>query len=91
MMLWQTWWVWMVAGAIMAILELFAPGFVLLGFAIGAAATGCLLLVGLLGGSAAVMIFVFALASLVAWAVLRAVFGLRKDQVRIWTKDINDN
>ena len=67
-MLWQEWWVWMIAGAVLAILEILIPGFILLGFAIGAALTGLLLWMGVLGGSLAVLILVFAVASLVAWA-----------------------
>ena len=37
MTLWQEWWVWMAGGAVLAILEVAVSGFVLLGFAIGAA------------------------------------------------------
>ena len=89
-MLWQEWWVWMIAGAVLAILEILIPGFILLGFAIGAALTGLLLWMGVLGGSLAVLILVFAVASLVAWAVLRKVVGIRHGQVKVWDRDIND-
>ncbi len=90
-MLWQTWWVWMVAGVVLAILEVMVSGFVLLGFAVGAVLTGLLILLGLLGASLSWILLAFALASLVAWAVLRAVFGVRRDEVKIWHKDINEN
>ena len=39
MALWQEWWVWGVAGVVLAILEVMIPGFILLGFAIGALLT----------------------------------------------------
>ncbi len=90
-MLWQEWWVWMIAGAVLAILEIMIPGFILLGFAVGAALTGLLLWLGVLGGSLAVLVLVFAVASLIAWLVLRRVVGVRHGQVKVWDRDINEN
>lgn len=90
-MLWSAWWVWMIAGAILAILEIVIPGFILLGFAIGAAIVGILLWIGLLGGSLAMLLLVFAVASLVAWLALRKIVGVRHGQVKVWDRDINDN
>lgn len=90
MMLWTEWWVWMIAGAVMAILEVMIPGFILLGFAIGAALTGVLLWLGLLGGSLAGLMLVFAIASLAAWLILRKVVGVRRGQVKLWDRDVND-
>ncbi len=90
-MLWQQWWIWMIAGAILGILEVVVPGFILLGFAIGAALTGLLLWAGILGSSLAVLVLVFAVASLIAWLVLRKVAGVRHGQVKVWNHDINDN
>lgn len=89
-MMWTVWWVWLVAGFALGVLEILAPGFIFLGFAIGAAATGILLAVGLLGGSLPLLLVVFAALSLLAWFVLRATVGVHKHQVKIWTKDIND-
>ncbi len=91
MLLWQEWWVWMIAGAVLAILEIMIPGFILLGFAVGAALTGLLLWLGVLGGSLAVLVLVFAVASLIAWLVLRRVVGVRHGQVKVWDRDINEN
>ncbi|WP_347311523.1 NfeD family protein [Defluviimonas sp. SAOS-178_SWC] len=91
MLFWQEWWVWMIAGAVLAILEIMIPGFILLGFAVGAALTGLLLWLGVLGGSLAALVLVFAVASLVAWLVLRRVVGVRHGQVKVWNRDINDN
>lgn len=89
--MWNVWWVWMVAGLVLGILEILAPGFIFLGFAIGAVLTGLLLLIGLLGGSVPVLLVVFAALSLASWFLLRRSVGVQKHQVKIWTKDINDN
>lgn len=91
MALWQEWWVWMVAGAVLAILEVVLPGFILLGFAVGAALTGALLWFGVLGGSLGLLLLVFGIAALVAWLALRRLVGVRRGQVRVWNRDINDN
>ncbi|WP_413854801.1 NfeD family protein [Albidovulum sp.] len=90
MTLWQLWWVWMIAGAVLAILEILVSGFILLGFAIGAALTGLLLWLGVLGGSLATLILVFAVASLLAWLALRRASGVREGQVKVWDRDINE-
>ncbi|MFU8881301.1 MAG: NfeD family protein [Rhodobacterales bacterium] len=90
-MLWQEWWVWVVVGVTLAVAEVMLPGFILLGFAIGAALVGVLLLIGVLGSNLFVLILVFALASLIAWIALRRLVGIRKGQVKIWDRDINDN
>lgn len=91
MALWQEWWVWMVAGAVLAILEVLLPGFILLGFALGAALTGTLLWFGVLGGSLGLLLLVFGIASLVAWLALRQLVGVRRGQVKVWNRDINDS
>ncbi len=92
----DAWWIWMVAGLVLAILEVVAPAFVFLGFAIGAVLTGALIWLG--GGPAGWMagsmvnhLLLFAVLSLVAWLGLRWVFGAGKSQVKVWQKDINDN
>jgi membrane protein implicated in regulation of membrane protease activity len=90
-MMWTVWWVWMVAGLIIGACELLLPGFIFLGFAIGALLTGLLLLVGVLGGSVPALLSVFAVLSLLAWLVLRRTVGVRQHQVKIWKHDINDN
>lgn len=90
MALWQEWWIWMVAGAALAILEVAVSGYVLLGFAVGATLTGLLLWFGVLGGSLALLLLVFAVASLVAWLILRRAVGVRHGQVKVWHRDINE-
>lgn len=89
-MLWQAWWIWLVASIIMGILEVILPGFFLLGFAGGALVVGLLLWAGWLGGSFSLLLLVFAVASLIVWLVLRQVFGVRSGQVKIWDRDINE-
>lgn len=91
MMLWQEWWVWVVGGIALAVLEVLAPGYIFLGFAIGAICTGLLIAIGLLGGSLSVLILVAAVLSLVAWYLLRRIFKLQNGDVKIWKRDINDN
>ncbi len=91
MALWQEWWIWMVTGAVLGILEVLIPGFILLGFAVGAGITGLLLLFGILGGSLGPLVLVFGIASLIAWLALRQLVGVRHGQVKVWDRDINDN
>lgn len=91
MMLWSVWWVWIVAGCALGVLEVLVPGFIFLGFAIGAVVVGALVGVHVLGGSVPVMVLVFALASLAAFVTLRRVMGVRAGQVKVWDRDINDN
>jgi inner membrane protein len=88
--MWTTWWVWIVAGFALGVLEVIIPGYIFLGFAIGAVLTGGLIGMGVLGTSLPVAILIFALASLAAWYALRAAFGSHKGQVKIWDKDVND-
>ncbi len=91
MIIWQEWWVWVVLGIVLGVLELLAPAFVLLGFAIGTVITGGLLALGVLGSSLPVLLLVAAVISLLAWLGLRKIFGLRRGQVKIYHHDINDN
>lgn len=85
------WWVWIVIGFALAVLEVIVPGYIFLGFAIGAVLVGIALGLGILGGSLAVLLLVFAALSVAAWLGLRRLMGVRKGQVKIWDRDINDN
>ena len=89
--MWAVWWVWIVAGFALGVLEVIVPGYIFLGFAIGAVVVGAGLGVGLLGGSLPALLLVFALASLAAWYGLRRTMGVRDSQVKIWDRDINEN
>ena len=90
-MLLQQWWVWAVAAIALMGLEVLAPGFIFLGFGVGAGIVALLLALGLFGSNIAVILLIFAVLSLMAWLAMRRVFGLRKGQVKIWDKDINDD
>ncbi len=85
------WWVWIVAGFALGVLEVLVPGFIFLGFAIGAVVTGILVGFSLFGGSLPLMLLLFSLVSVGAWLILRRVMGVRKGQVKLWDRDINDN
>ena len=87
-MLWQLWWIWLSAALGLAILEIVAPGFIFLGFAIGAAGVALLLLLPVSLGLSA-LLAVFAVLSLIAWVVLRKLFRSPDDQTRIIHEDIN--
>lgn len=84
------WWVWVLAGIAMAALEVVVPGYVFLGFAIGAVATGGLVWLGVLGGSLGFGLAVFGGLSLLAWVGLRRALGARSTDVKIWERDINE-
>ncbi|WP_293451438.1 hypothetical protein [Planktotalea sp.] len=90
--MWTSWVFWMIAAVALAIFEVFAPSFIFLGFAIGAALMGLILLVGgsALSLSVPMTFLVFAIVSLISWVALRQILGVRGGQVKVWDKDIND-
>ncbi len=90
-MWWSIWWVWIVAGFLLGMLEIIVPGYIFLGFAIGAVVTGILVGIGFAPASPAMLVLIFAVCSLVAWLVLRRTMGVRAGQVKVWDRDINDN
>lgn len=94
-MFWQQWWVWSVAGLFLGIVEVALPGYIFLGFAVGAELVALALLVsGMLGmGTATIapLLLLFSIGSLVGWYILRKIFGVHQTPVKIWEKDINDN
>ena len=92
-MIWQEWWLWVVAGLVLAILEMLVPGYIFLGFAAGALLTGLGLLLqwGLVGLSLPWLLLIFAGLSLISWIVMRRVLGIRRGQVKTWDRDINDD
>lgn len=90
MPLWTEWWVWMSGALILATLEVIVPGYIFLGFALGAAVMGVLILVGVSASGLAFTLVIFAGLSLISYLVMRKVFGLRTGQVKIWDTDINE-
>lgn len=89
--LWTEWWFWMCVAVVLAIMEVVIPAWVFLGFALGAAALGGLILLELTAFGLAGSVLAFAVLSVVAYIVLRAIFGLKHGQVKIWDRDINEN
>lgn len=90
-MLWQVWWIWIAAAIGLGVLEMLAPAFVLLGFAIGAFLVGVGLATGILASlSLAALMAVFAILSLIAWIVLRRSFKKPGDDPKTFDYDVND-
>jgi len=88
-MLWSVWWAWIGGAIALVILEILAPGYIFLGFAIGATAVGVLLALGA-SLSLPILLVVFGAVSLASWLVLRIAFGVRKGQTKTWDTDINE-
>jgi membrane protein implicated in regulation of membrane protease activity len=85
------WWVWMVIGLVLATAEILIPAWIFFGFAVGAFFLGAMFWTGIgVGMSLAWSLVIFAVLSLIAYIVLRQIFGVRRGQVKIWDKDIND-
>lgn len=85
------WWVWAIGAIVLLGLEVFAPGYIFLGFGVGAAIVAALLALGVFGTNLAVIVLAFAVLSLLAWFGMRQLFGVRKGQVKKWDTDINDD
>jgi len=90
MLLWAQWWVWMSGALILATLEVLIPGYIFLGFAIGAGLMGLLILFGINATGLALTLVIFAVLSLLSYLGMRRFFRLRKGQVKVWETDIND-
>ena len=87
--IWTIRWVWLAAALILGIAEVLLPGFIFLGFAIGAFAVSMLLLNTGLTLSLPLLLLIFAGLSLVSWLILRRMFALPKGQVKHFKDDIN--
>lgn len=92
---WRQWWAWGMLAAVMGILELIVPGYIFLGFSIGAVAMAGAFLIGdpvagWLPEGLPGLLLVFALLSVLSWVALRAMFRLPKGQVKTFDYDIND-
>ena len=88
---WALWWVWLVMAAILGMAGMLLPGFVLLGFAIGALIMAAVTCLGVFGASFAGTVLVYACASVAAWWGLNKYFPKERGHVRRWDSDINDN
>ncbi len=88
---WQIWWIWGVAALVLVGVEILVPGFIALGFGIGAAIIAALFFVAPeMAVAPSLLALLFAILSLVAWLVLRRVFSLPTGQVKKFDHDIND-
>ncbi len=88
-MLWSVWWVWLSAALALATLEVIVPGYIFLGFAMGAGVLGVILLIAPLTSLPLVLV-IFAVLSLLAYLALRRIFGLPRSESKVWDRDIND-
>lgn len=83
------WWAWVAIAIGLGIVELMAPGFIFLGFALGA-----LIMAGIValvpGLSVAALAALFAGLSLLCWIALRVLFKRQSSGARVFTDDIND-
>ncbi|MEO1679266.1 MAG: hypothetical protein AAFU80_14030 [Pseudomonadota bacterium] len=88
-----TWWVWGIAAMGLALLEMLAPAYVFLGFAIGAGlvSLGLLLELGIMPGNVPGLLILFGVLSGLAWIGLRLGMGVRKGQIRTFRHDINED
>ena len=86
-------WAWAAAAVLLAIAEVIVPGYILLGFAIGAAGVAGLLALGVgpMAASLPVTLVVFALLSLGAWLAMRRVFRVSGGSVKTFDRDINED
>ena len=84
------WWVWVCIALALGVVELLAPGFIFLGFAIGAIIMAAI--VAFFGiSNAPALLALFAILSLLAWIALRLAFRNQSSGARIVTRDINEN
>lgn len=82
-------WQWAVLGLVLGAAEIVVPGFVLLGFAIGALGMAALVWLGF-AAALAVQVMVAAGLGLVAWFLLRKRLPHSAGDVRIIDRDINE-
>ena len=84
------WWVWLSAAFIFALIEILAPGFLFLGFAIGALAMAAMTALPFVTLSLSAKLSIFAILSLIAWVALRRAFKPPAGSVKTFDHDIND-
>lgn len=84
------WWVWICIALALGVVELLAPGFIFLGFGLGALVMAAV--VGLFSiSNIPALLALFALLSLAGWILLKRLFRNQSSQARIVTDDINEN
>lgn len=86
----EMWWVWLAAAFVLAILEVLVPAYVFSGFAIGTGIVGVAMWLGLDLPWSWLLVIAGGI-SLVAWLAMRSLMGVRKGQVKLWDRDINED
>ncbi|MNP77583.1 hypothetical protein D3C76_1750390 [compost metagenome] len=84
-------WVWIIAALVLGALEIVLPGWFFLGIALAVGVMGLAILVGIWTGGLPMALVVTAALSGVIWLGLRRIFGSSRGDVRIWTRDINED
>jgi len=84
------WWVWLTAGLVLAVVEVLAPGFIFLGFAIGAVLMSVIVALLPQTMAFAIAMSLFGGLSLLAWIGLRIAFRNQRSGARFIKHDIND-
>jgi membrane protein implicated in regulation of membrane protease activity len=84
------WWIWICIALALGLVELLAPGFIFLGFGLGALAMAAVVLIWP-GLGVPMLLASFAVLSLLGWIVLRLAFRRQSSGARIVTRDINEN
>ncbi|SFE66243.1 NfeD family protein [Roseivivax sediminis] len=85
---WDIWWLWLCGAVVLAILEVLVPGYIFLGFALGAGALSLMMWIWL-SASLPALLAIWAGLSAASWLVLRAVFGRPDGRARIVEDDVN--
>jgi membrane protein implicated in regulation of membrane protease activity len=91
----DTWWIWVAAGLVLAIMEVALPGYLFVGFALGSIATGLMLWSGIwpagwMAEDVTHALLVCAVLSVAIWLGLRLGLGIRKGQSKTFDRDINE-
>jgi membrane protein implicated in regulation of membrane protease activity len=84
------WWVWLSAALVFGLIEILAPGFLFLGFALGALVMSAITAFSLVGLSLSAKLAVFAVLSLICWLALRRAFRPPTGTVETFDHDVND-
>ncbi|MFG6079604.1 NfeD family protein [Paracoccus litorisediminis] len=84
-------WIWIIAALVLGALEIVLPGWFFLGIALATGLMGLAILAGIWTGGLPMALVVTAALSGAIWLGLRRIFGSSRGDVRIWTRDINDD
>lgn len=94
-MIWDQWWAWGTVAVVLVVAEIVLPGYVLLGFGLGAGVMA--LLAAALPPNQWVLeslpraLLLYAILSLACWLGLRWWAGIWRGQSKVVDRDINDN